>query len=315
MRGVMDVITWETLEIRLAALAEQAPGEREGVFGPHSMRWRIDREGALFLGAGRALLLQLAHPWVAAAVARHSRALDDPIARFHGTFATVFAMVFGRLSEALAAARDLHRRHALIRGCSSETLATDPVYAANDRAALQWVHSTLVETALKAYGLMLPLSCEERMGYYAESRRFAGFFGLAPEELPTDFDAFSAYCDAMVKGGSLVVGPQARTIATRLLTGADHRIPVPTWYRALTAELLPSPLVEAYGLSLGARDRRLAARAVDLTRRIYPRLPGRLRFVGPYHEARERLLGYHPGRLTRFANRCWIGRPSIGDRD
>jgi uncharacterized protein (DUF2236 family) len=315
--GAIDVVTAETLEIRLAALAEQAPGEGEGVFGPHSMRWRIDREAALFLGAGRALLLQLAHPWVAAAVARHSRALDDPIARFHGTFATVFAMVFGRLSEALAAARDLHRRHAVIRGHLGEAVATDLAaapYAANDRAALRWVHSTLVETALKAYALVQPLTREERDGYYAESCRFAGFFGLGLDQLPADFDAFSAYCDAMVKDGALAVGPQARNIATRLLAGADHRI-APNWYRALTAELLPSPLVEAYGLPLGARERQRSARALDLIRRVYPRLPERLRFVGPYHEARERLLGRRPSRLTRFANRCWIGRSSLGQRD
>jgi uncharacterized protein (DUF2236 family) len=33
------------------------------------MTWRVNREAILFLAAGRALLLQLAHPWVAAAVA------------------------------------------------------------------------------------------------------------------------------------------------------------------------------------------------------------------------------------------------------
>jgi uncharacterized protein (DUF2236 family) len=314
----MDVITEEILEIRLAALAAEAPGEREGVFGPQSMRWRVDREGALFLGAGRALLLQLAHPGVAAAVARHSRALDDPIARFHGTFATVFTIVFGRLGEAVAAARALHRRHAAIRGLLPETIgpyhARAP-YAANDRAALRWVHATLVETALQAYGLVRPLELEERTGYYAESRRLAGFFGLNQDELPADLGAFSVYWDAMLDSGTLAVGDAARTIAARLLAGANLRIAVPAWYRALTAELLPTPLAEAYGLRHGARERRPAERAVDRIRRIYPRIPERLRFVGPYHEARERLLGRRPSRLTRLANRFWIGRPALGEPD
>jgi uncharacterized protein (DUF2236 family) len=314
----MDVITEETLNIRLAALAAAAPGECQGAFGPHSLRWHIDRESALFLGAGRALLLQLAHPWVAAAVVHHSRAFDDPVARFHGTFATVFALVFGRLGAALAAARDLHRRHAAIRGLMPEAVGVYPAslpYAANDRAALEWVHATLVETALKAYGLVRTLVPDERDRYYAESRRFAAFFGLEPGALPADFGAFSRYCSAMIDGGTLAVGPQARMIATRLLSGAGHRIGVPAWYRALTAELLPAPLAEAYGLSLGAGERRLAARAVDLIRRIYPRVPHRLRFVGPYHEARERLLGRRPSRLTRIANRCWIGRSTLADGD
>jgi hypothetical protein len=99
------------------------------------------------------------------------------------------------------------------------------------------------------------------------------------------------------------------------MAGADLRLAVPSWYRALTAELLPLPLAEAYGLSLGAGERRLAARAMDRIRWIYPRLPERMRFVAPYHEARERLRGRGPGRLTRIGNRFWIGRASIGNGD
>ena len=63
----------------------------------NSLTWRIDREALTFLVAGRALLLQLAHPWVAAAIAEHSKTIDDPIGRFHRTFAVVFTMVFGTL--------------------------------------------------------------------------------------------------------------------------------------------------------------------------------------------------------------------------
>src|SRR4029077_10357873 len=101
----------EDLERQLEVVRALAPGEMEGVFGPDSLTWRIDREALTFLGAGRALLLQLAHPWVAAAIAEHSKTIDDPIGRFHRTFAVVFTMVFGTLDQALSAPRDLHRRH------------------------------------------------------------------------------------------------------------------------------------------------------------------------------------------------------------
>ena len=99
----------EDLERQLEVVRALAPGEMEGVFGPDSLTWRIDREALTFLGAGRALLLQLAHPWVAAAIAEHSKTIDDPIGRFHRTFAVVFTMVFGTLDQALSAARALHR--------------------------------------------------------------------------------------------------------------------------------------------------------------------------------------------------------------
>ena len=98
----------EDLERQLEVVRALAPGEMEGAFGPDSLTWRIDREALTFLGAGRALLLQLAHPWVAAAVVQHSRTLADPIGLFHRTFAVVFTMVFGTLDQALSAARGLH---------------------------------------------------------------------------------------------------------------------------------------------------------------------------------------------------------------
>jgi uncharacterized protein (DUF2236 family) len=71
---------------QLDRVRDVAAGQVEGIFGPASLTWRVDREAAIFLGAGRALLLQLAHPWVAAAITEHSRTLADPIGRFHRTF-------------------------------------------------------------------------------------------------------------------------------------------------------------------------------------------------------------------------------------
>jgi ER-bound oxygenase mpaB/B'/Rubber oxygenase, catalytic domain len=68
------------------------------------------------LSAGRALLLQLAHPWVAAAVVHHSDTFANPIGRFHRAFSTVFMMVFGTLDQSLEAARRLHPCHTAIGG-------------------------------------------------------------------------------------------------------------------------------------------------------------------------------------------------------
>src|SRR5436189_10963 len=39
-----------------------------GLFGPDSVTWRVNREGVLLLGGGAAIILQLAHPLVAAGV-------------------------------------------------------------------------------------------------------------------------------------------------------------------------------------------------------------------------------------------------------
>src|SRR4051812_48518609 len=106
------IVMLDDLERNLDHVRAEAAGQREGVFGPDSVLWQVDREVIIFLGAGRALLMQLAHPWVATAIAEHSTALDDPIGRFHRTFEIMFALVFGSLDSALTTARRLHRRHA-----------------------------------------------------------------------------------------------------------------------------------------------------------------------------------------------------------
>jgi uncharacterized protein (DUF2236 family) len=304
------------LERALRRVRPLAAGEAAGLFGPGSVIWRVDREAALFLGGGRAVLLQLAHPWVAAGIAEHSRTLRDPVGRFHGTFAVMYALVFGSLDQAFGAARRLHGRHAHVRGVLPEDAgrhAGGSPYRANAVPALRWVHATLVDTALVAHDLMLPpLSAAERERYYAESTVLGAMFGLEPEDLPRTWAEFAAEFDAMLGSDRLAVTGAARAIAAEVLAGAGSRIRAPGWYRALTAGLLPEGLRRGFDLPYGDAERRRADRAVHRLRRLYPLLPARLRHVGPYHEAVGRLAGRpRPDPLTRGLNRLWIGRPAL----
>src|SRR5258706_2129702 len=168
-RKDLPLLSQDDFESSLDTVCKAAAESIEGVFGPASLTWRVDREAAVFLGAGRALLLQLAHPWVAAAIAEHSRTFSDPIGRFHQTFNTVFTMVFGTRDQALASARRLHRRHAAVTGILPWTagrFAAGSHYRANEVSALRWVHATLVETALLTHDLVSPaLTDSEREKY------------------------------------------------------------------------------------------------------------------------------------------------------
>src|SRR6204780_4898177 len=89
-RDLGGFVSPDESEALLAAVEARTTNPNAGIFGPESMSWRINRESALFLGAGRAALLQLAHPWVATALAQHSSLLARPIARFHNTFRILF---------------------------------------------------------------------------------------------------------------------------------------------------------------------------------------------------------------------------------
>ena len=251
------------LERGFEVVRSKAAGPTEGVFGAGSTIWQVDREALVFLGAGRALLLQLAHPWVSTAIAEHSTALSDPIGRFHRTFEIIFTLVFGSLEQALATSRRLHRRHAAISGHLPETLCPyveGSPYLANDVPALMWVHATLVETALAIHDLVLePLGTEPRARYYADCQLLGVLFGIPLEAQPPDWPTFARYFEAMVLSEELTVGTAAREIGTRVLAGVG-RVPIPRWYRNVTAHLMPERLRASFGLAFGEEERRSALR-------------------------------------------------------
>jgi uncharacterized protein (DUF2236 family) len=312
------MISNDDLEVELRFVRAHAAGSLAGVFGPDSVTWRVNREAAIFLGAGRALLLQLAHPWVATAVAEHSQVFSDPIGRFRRTFKLMFTMVFGTLDHALGAARRLHRRHAAITGVmprAAGPFSAGSRYWANETSALRWVHATLVETALVAYGHVLPpLSSEDQARYYAESCVFAGLFGISQASLPSSWEDFASYNAAMWRSDTLTVTPEARAMAEQILRGTNAWLRGPKWYRAVTAGMLPSRLQIAFGLHYGQAERRIAESAITWIRRVHPLLPDRLRFVGPYQEAVARLSGRaRPDLLTQLANQFWIGQRTLDD--
>src|SRR5438270_738156 len=68
-----------------------------GLFPPDAIVRRVDSEPVLLLGGGRALLMQLAHPSVAAGVADHSDFRRDPMSRLQRTLdATEPALLLAR---------------------------------------------------------------------------------------------------------------------------------------------------------------------------------------------------------------------------
>ena len=109
-------VTREALVAQLEEMKGQVIDPQAGIFGPQSMFWRVVRHSASFMGAGRAVLLQTAHPWVANGVKQHSRTMSDPISRFRGTFTNVFTMVFGNLDQVVESSLRVHDMHRKIVG-------------------------------------------------------------------------------------------------------------------------------------------------------------------------------------------------------
>jgi len=313
--GAEHFVTRAELEQLLAGIVERCTNPSAGIFGPDSISWRINRESALFLGAGRAAILQLAHPWVATALEQHSTVLADPIARFHNTFRVVFTMNFGTLAQALGAARYLYGRHTGIRGQMSEealVYSRGSRYEANEIAALRWVFATLVESATLAYeAVMPPLSATDRAAYYEETKTLAGLFGLPAGELPAKWADFEAYIADISQSSALGVTQSARSMARDILAGTGASFSPPEWYCALTAMWLPERFRAEFRLRFDHADLRRAQEALRFLSRSYRRLPQMVRFIGPWREAQARIAGRRAGRMTEMSNRFWIGQPHM----
>jgi len=162
---VIMTVSQDDLEGALAQLRRQVPSPEQGIWGPGTVAWMVTRELVTFLAGGRAILLQLAHPFVASGIDQHSSTKHDPIGRFRRTFRYVYAMAFGDLDHACEAARRVHRIHQRIHGTIGERVgpydANSP-YDANDEEALLWVHATLFEGAVCAFeSILRPLSVAE----------------------------------------------------------------------------------------------------------------------------------------------------------
>ena len=311
-----SMVSRADIESLLKEVQKRTANPQAGIFGPQSVSWKINREAAVFLGAGRAALLQLAHPWVAAALDQHSTTLADPIGRFHNTFRVIYTMVFGSENQVLAAARHMHALHTRIRGELTEAAGgydAGTHYEANERNALRWVYATLVESAVLAYDFALPaLTAVEKESYYAESKWMAALFGIAPDDLPKDWNAFAIYNQEMWASDKLGVTAKSRFMGHRILHGSGSWVHPPEWYRAMTAFWMPERLRKEFQLRFGPAEQHALARARRWVPAVYRKLPSSVRHVGAYHEAQAGLAGKrNPGPLARASNRFWMGQSRL----
>src|SRR6202165_328609 len=178
---------------------------RPGLFEDDSVTRRVNRENILLLGGGRALLMQLAHPKVAAGVDEHSDFRSHPIRRLRRPIRMTMAIVFGDRETALGAARAVNQVHANVRGHD---------YRALDPDLLLWVHATLADTALVTYEpFVQPLAPREREDFYWEFKLLGELLGIPHDRFPDTYRDFKAYLEQMMSpaGGSAApAGAQAR---------------------------------------------------------------------------------------------------------
>jgi uncharacterized protein (DUF2236 family) len=246
-------------------------GMLPGLYAEDSITRRVNRENVLFLGGGRALLMQLAHPKVAAGVDEHSDFRTHPIRRLRRTILMTMAIVFGDRETALRAARTVNQVHGRVQGQG---------YRALDPELLLWVHATLFDTALVTYEAFVRLlNPREREDFYQEFKLLGELLGIPGERFPDTIRDFNDYLDAMMTTGPVHVDQRAKALARLVLRPPLRLLPGPAMipFEVVTAGLLPETLRTQYDLAWGPGQRRAYRLAVNALPRLLAFTPAVLR--------------------------------------
>jgi uncharacterized protein (DUF2236 family) len=244
---------------------------------PGGITWTIAGERAALLAWPRAILMQLAHPLVAAGVAQHSSFRSSPFApfaRLHATVGTMRELAFGSDDTAAAAARRIRAIHDRVNGTLRTPAgphAAGAPYSAHDPALLLWVHATLLDSHVRILEPVLrPFTAEERDRYCRESAPFAEVLGAAPDEVPRTWPALQAYLSAEIDSGRVTVGADARALAPAILRPAFGRLvwPLLRMGELVTIGSLPPAIRGGYGFGWDARQEQRRQRALALARTL-----------------------------------------------
>jgi len=260
---------------------------RDGYFPPESLIRRLGNSPVVpFLGGGPAVLLQVAHPLVAAGVTQHSDYRNDLWRRLLRTLRALYLMAYGTKQEAERAGEAVQRVHEPVHGTLVEPAGPFPsgtTYRADDPALMLWVHATLVHSSLAVFTrFVASLDAAEEERYYREMALVAGLFGVPEGVLPATLGEFREYVRDMLGGPELVVTPPARDVGRVILDAplpAPMRVLVPA-HRLSTAWLLGPRLRAEYGLRWSAVHEPalgVAARSVRMT--AWPVLKAAARFA------------------------------------
>jgi uncharacterized protein (DUF2236 family) len=266
-----------------------------GLFGPDSVTWRVNREGVLLLGGGTAIILQLAHPLVAAGVQQHSNYRDEPWARLYRTLDMTTKVMFGPTALAEDTARKLRHIHGLIRGVTTESAGRFPAgtpYDARTAELRMWVHATLVHVSLDVYTRYVgALTIAEQRRYYAEQMLLAEQFGVPRKHQPQTFADFNEYFADMLASDATAVTDALRDVVDATLNPPLPRVarPLVEALNLATVGMLPAGLRAELELPWGPGRQRLLDVSRVLLSRALPVLPRLLREFPPARSAARRV--------------------------
>lgn len=220
----------------------------EGLFGPHSMAWRVHADFTSMMAGGiAALLLQMLHPAALAGIWDHSNFREDRSGRLRRTAQFIAGTTYGGTAEAERLIGRVRAVHDRIEG----TLPDGGVYRASDPDLLCWVHVAEVYSFLSAYrryrAPLLPARDEDL--YYAEMADLA--VRLGARNVPRSGRDVADYL--LAARSVLRCDDRTREVASLLLQPSPGMLTAHFGRAAIDAaiDLLPGWAARMHGFSRG----------------------------------------------------------------
>jgi uncharacterized protein (DUF2236 family) len=252
--------------------------------------FEVGGDARLYLAAGYALLMQVAHPTVGAGVRDHSTFESDPWGRLLRTMDYLY-MITLTGEEAVDVGRRVRELHKSIKGANPDGSR----YHALEPDAYAWVHATLLEATIRArLRFVVPMSRPQIDRFYAEWMPLGRLLGVRERDMPPSWDEFLDYFRTMIDE-RLTHNETVDAVIRTLDATAPPPIPVlrGLWpilriaparaVKVTTVGLLPPELRERFGLGWGAREEIEFRGMARLSRLATPLLPAELLDIGPRH--------------------------------
>ncbi len=260
------------------------------IVGPDSVAWGRISDFRLQLAMLYPLLLQVAHPTVAAGVRDHSDFERRPWDRLWATIDYVSVLVYGG-RDAAPAGRRLRELHRGFKG----TREDGRPYRALEPHVYAWVHATLLETYVAGHARFgRPMRRDEVERFYGEYRRLGRLIGVRDRDLPDTWADFRAYFEKMLRSALWRTESFERVLETigrapappGLVPGLAWqalRIPAARAMWLGGIGLMTPSLRRRLGVSWSWRDEAQLRALAAFSRALDPVMPERLRVTGPAH--------------------------------
>ncbi len=245
-------------------------------FSPDTPFWRINSHVLVNLAGARALLLELAHPLVAAGVAEHSNYRGDPFGRLYRTMRTMNQIMFNDVEGSREGLRYFNRCHAKVKGELWEAVGPLPSrarYRAADPLLKLWVLATLYDSCLLVYDhFVAPLSLDDKRDYYRDGLLLGQLLGIPPDMMLATYDDFADYMATMINSNLLTVSDTARNIVEALFAPPLFG-PFARTASFVGIGLLPQRIRNEFGFEWDTKREKRLHQLAALSRRVRPLLP------------------------------------------